>query len=205
MKTMSVPGILYSVSPAEYQAKSLSPPTPMGASGRSFGPLMNPSSETESPVRTFPILIPLSTRDLLPATGALSWPRNCGRRRAMVWRRPFPPLDESPYRHEQVAMKRECSPTAGLARAWPSALGASWPSCSLGVASSRSEAHRIACVGGGTVRDVSSRPRTGLTDGGRSVRRARCADGGLHLVHRRRRACLLHLAGSPCVSVWSLP
>ena len=54
MKTMSVPGILYSVSPAEYQAKSLSPPTPMGASGLSFGPAINPSSETESPVRTFP-------------------------------------------------------------------------------------------------------------------------------------------------------
>jgi hypothetical protein len=34
------------------------PPTPMGASGQSFGPLMNPSSETESPVRTFPMFIP---------------------------------------------------------------------------------------------------------------------------------------------------
>src|SRR5205823_11614976 len=59
MKTMSVPGSLYSVSPAEYHAKSLSPPTPMGASGPSFGPLMNPSIETESPVRTLPISVSL--------------------------------------------------------------------------------------------------------------------------------------------------
>jgi hypothetical protein len=62
MKTISVSGILYSVSPAEYQATSLSPPTPMGASGPSFGPLMNPSSETESPVRTFPMFIPFYAR-----------------------------------------------------------------------------------------------------------------------------------------------
>src|SRR2546423_14120496 len=65
MKTMSVPGSLYSVSPAEYQAKSLSPPTPMGASGPSFGPLMNPSSETESPVRTLPMLV-LLPRPITP-------------------------------------------------------------------------------------------------------------------------------------------
>ena len=45
---------LYLLSPAPYQAKSLSPPRPMGASGSSSGPLMNPSSETESAVRTFP-------------------------------------------------------------------------------------------------------------------------------------------------------
>jgi hypothetical protein len=31
----------------------------MGASGPSFGPLMNPSSETESPVRTLPISVSL--------------------------------------------------------------------------------------------------------------------------------------------------
>jgi hypothetical protein len=56
-KTMSVPGSRYSVSPAPYHAKSRSPPTPMGASGLSFGPLMNPSSETARPVRTFPMLV----------------------------------------------------------------------------------------------------------------------------------------------------
>src|SRR4029450_6234818 len=62
MKTMSLPGILYSVSPAPYHARSLSPPTPMGASGVSFGPAINPSSETESPVRPFPksVLLPQS-------------------------------------------------------------------------------------------------------------------------------------------------
>src|SRR5689334_8174046 len=60
LKTMSVPGSRYSVSPAPYQAKSRSPPTPMGASGPSFGPLINPSSETASPVRTFPMFVLLS-------------------------------------------------------------------------------------------------------------------------------------------------
>jgi hypothetical protein len=60
MKTMSLPGSLYSVSPAEYHANSFSPPTPIGASGPSFGPAINPSSETESPVRTFPMMVPSS-------------------------------------------------------------------------------------------------------------------------------------------------
>jgi hypothetical protein len=60
MKTTSLPGSLYSVSPAEYHANSFSPPTPIGASGPSFGPAINPSSETESPVRTFPMMVPSS-------------------------------------------------------------------------------------------------------------------------------------------------
>src|SRR6266496_1258506 len=71
MKTMSVPGSLYSVSPAEYQARSLSPPTPMGASGPSFGPPINPSRETASPVRTFPMLLSSSAPALRPATRAV--------------------------------------------------------------------------------------------------------------------------------------
>src|SRR5215217_6354653 len=57
LKTMSVPGSRYSVSPAPYHATSRSPPCPMGASGPSFGPLINPSSETASPVRTFPMFV----------------------------------------------------------------------------------------------------------------------------------------------------
>ena len=63
---MSVPGSLYSMSPAAYQAKSRSPPIPMGASAPSFGPLMNPSSETASPVRTFPMvdLHPIGLREV---------------------------------------------------------------------------------------------------------------------------------------------
>jgi hypothetical protein len=32
----------------------------MGVSGPSFGPLINPSSETASPVRTFPMVVLLS-------------------------------------------------------------------------------------------------------------------------------------------------
>src|SRR5215211_9179668 len=66
LKTMSVPGSRYSVSPPPYQAKSRSPPSPMGAAGPSFGPLMNPSSETASPVRTFPMfdLLPIGLREV---------------------------------------------------------------------------------------------------------------------------------------------
>src|SRR5688500_9120567 len=55
MNTISVPGSLYSVSPPEYHAKSHSPPSPMGASGPSLGPPINPSSDIESAVRTFPM------------------------------------------------------------------------------------------------------------------------------------------------------
>jgi hypothetical protein len=72
MKTVSVPGSLYSVSPAEYHAKSLSPPTPMGASGLSFGPPINPSSETESPVRTFPMWFHLLRQVCGPQLGRLT-------------------------------------------------------------------------------------------------------------------------------------
>src|SRR5215207_3375802 len=35
--------------------KSLSPPSPMGASGPSLGPAIHPSSDIECPVRTFPM------------------------------------------------------------------------------------------------------------------------------------------------------
>src|SRR5204862_538219 len=76
MKTMSLPGSLYSVSPAPYHARSLSPPTPMGASGVSFGPAINPSSETESPVRTFPksVLLPHADRtQAVPAGKMAPW------------------------------------------------------------------------------------------------------------------------------------
>ena len=73
LKTMSVSGSRYSVSPAPYQATSRSPPTPMGASGPSFGPLINPSSETASPVRTFPMFV-LHSRTL-PRTVLLA---QCG-------------------------------------------------------------------------------------------------------------------------------
>src|SRR5215216_1585436 len=55
LNTISVPGSLYSVSPAEYHAKSRSPPSPMGASGPSLGPAIKPSSDVECPVRTFPM------------------------------------------------------------------------------------------------------------------------------------------------------
>src|SRR5512132_3057604 len=72
MKTMSVPGIEYSVSPPAYHAKSRSPPSPMGASAPSFGPLINPSSETASPVRTFPMFV------LLPTAHAKFADRNSG-------------------------------------------------------------------------------------------------------------------------------
>src|SRR3954451_6757938 len=60
LNTISVPGSLYSVSPPKYQPKSRSPPSPMGVSGPSFGPAINPSSDVECPVRTFPIdFVPL--------------------------------------------------------------------------------------------------------------------------------------------------
>src|SRR5215216_6540017 len=55
LNTISVPGILYSVSPLEYHAKSRSPPSPRGRSGPSLGPAMKPSSDIESPVATFPM------------------------------------------------------------------------------------------------------------------------------------------------------
>src|SRR4029450_9384334 len=53
--------------PAPYQAKSRSPPCPMGAAASSFGPLINPSSETASPGRTFPMFGLLSRRISPPA------------------------------------------------------------------------------------------------------------------------------------------
>jgi hypothetical protein len=53
LNTISVPGSLYSVSPPMYHAKSRSPPLPIGASGPSFGPAINPSSDVACPVRTF--------------------------------------------------------------------------------------------------------------------------------------------------------
>src|SRR5205085_6987085 len=55
LNTISVPGSLYSVSPPMYHAKSRSPPLPIGASGPSFGPAINPSSDVACPVRTFPM------------------------------------------------------------------------------------------------------------------------------------------------------
>src|SRR6185437_896672 len=55
LKTISVPGSRYSVSPPKYQAKSRSPPSPIDASGPSFGPAINPSSDVACPVRTFPM------------------------------------------------------------------------------------------------------------------------------------------------------
>jgi hypothetical protein len=79
----------YSVSPAAYLAKSRSPPTPVGASAPSFGPPMNPSSETASPVRTFPMFVLLShcLRQVSgPQLGRRHAPGRCGRRRARVRR-----------------------------------------------------------------------------------------------------------------------
>jgi hypothetical protein len=71
--TISVPGSRYSVSPPKYQPKSRSPPSPMGASGPSLGPAINPSSDVECPVRTFPMTsVPLSDPDLLGACCPLS-------------------------------------------------------------------------------------------------------------------------------------
>src|SRR3982751_3014438 len=55
LNTISVPGSLYSVSPPMYQAKSRSPPLPIGASSDLFGPAINPSSDVACPVRTFPM------------------------------------------------------------------------------------------------------------------------------------------------------
>src|SRR5918997_4274003 len=67
LKTISVPGNLYSVSPLEYHAKSRSPPSPRGRSGPSFAPAMKPSSEIESPVEILPMFILLSWCRLLPS------------------------------------------------------------------------------------------------------------------------------------------
>ena len=41
--------------PLKYQAKSRSPPSPIGASAPSFGPAINPSSDVACPVRIFPM------------------------------------------------------------------------------------------------------------------------------------------------------
>src|SRR5919107_3555074 len=79
LNTISVLGSLYSVSPPEYHAKSRSPPSPRGASGPSFGPAINPSSDVECPVRTLPMFVllsrPSSSQGLLPLPILFSLPQ----------------------------------------------------------------------------------------------------------------------------------
>ncbi len=55
MNTISVQAACIRCRQPMYQAKSRSPPTPIGASGPSFGPAINPSSDIACPVRTFPM------------------------------------------------------------------------------------------------------------------------------------------------------
>src|SRR5215208_5684535 len=55
LNVMSPLGATKSVSPLEYQSKSLIPPSPSGCSGTSLGPAMNPSSDIVSPEVTLPM------------------------------------------------------------------------------------------------------------------------------------------------------
>ena len=81
---------------------------PMGASAPSLGPLINPSSETASPVRTFPMLV------LLPQWSARSqrtptWASSEGSH----WRAGLPDRCRKPYPPGSVIRAVACRPSHG--------------------------------------------------------------------------------------------